>query len=98
MTRGTTPTLEFSIPYTASEIKNGYITFAQHHRPVFEIGMDGMQIQDKKITVTLSQQQTLLLCPDDTMIQIRLLLDGDQAVASQLMELHVQDVLKDGVI
>lgn len=98
MTRGTTPTLEFSIPYTASEIKNGYITFAQHHRPVFEIGMDGMQIQDKKITVTLSQQQTLLLCPDDTMIQIRLLLDGNQAVASQLMELHVQDVLKDGVI
>lgn len=98
MTRGTTPTLEFAIPYTASEIKNGYITFAQHHRPVFEIGMDGMQIQGKKITVTLSQQQTLLLCPDDTMIQIRLLLDGDQAVASQLMELHVQDVLKDGVI
>ncbi len=98
MTRGTTPTLEFSIPYTASEIKNGYITFAQHHRPVFEVGLEDMQVQDGKITVTLTQQQTLQLCPDDTMIQIRLLLDGDQAVASQLMELHVQDVLKDGVI
>ena len=98
MTRGTTPTLEFSIPYAASDIKNGYITFAQHHRPVFEIGMEAMQLQDGKLTVTLTQQQTLLLCPDDVMVQIRLLLEGDQAVASQLMELHVQDVLKDGVI
>lgn len=98
MTRGTTPTLEFSIPYAASDIKNGYVTFAQHHRPVFEVGRDGMEIQDGKITVTLTQQQTLQLVPDDLMVQIRLLLEGDQAVASQLMELHVQDVLKDGVI
>lgn len=98
MTRGTTPTLEFSIPYAASDIKNGYVTFAQHRRPVFEVGMEGLELQDGKLTLTLTQRQTLLLEPDDATVQIRLLLTGDQAVASQLMEVHVQDVLKDGVI
>lgn len=98
MTRGTTPTLEFSIPYAASDIKNGYVTFSQHRRPVFEVGLEAMQLQDGKLTVTLTQRQTLSLEPDDVVVQIRLLLEGDQAVASQLMEVHVQDVLKDGVI
>lgn len=98
MTRGTTPTLTFSIPYQASEIQKGYITFSQHHRPVFEVGLEDMELQDGKIIVTLTQRQTLQLIPDDVMVQIRLLLNGGQAVASQRMELHVQDILKDGVI
>lgn len=97
MTRGTTPTLIFTVPYAAEEISAAYITFAQYGKTVFE-ATDEAEIADEQISVTLTQAQTLLLRPEKVSVQLRLRLAGGQAVASQIISIDVADILKEGVI
>ena len=98
MTRGTTPTLVFEIPYLATDIHNAWLTVAQHGQSVINLDLEALEVADNQITATLTQQQTLRLVPGDCQLQLRLLLDGQQAVASQQIEVHVHDILRDGVI
>lgn len=101
MRRGTTPTLSFTTPYTADRVVSGYITFQQHRQTVLELSLtdSNATIEDNLITVSLTQSQTLALSSESKCrIQIRALLTGGKAVASNIVETSVGSILKDGEI
>jgi hypothetical protein len=101
MYRGTTPTLVFRIPYAAALVQGGYVTLAQLGAVQLEkaIGSEGVTLEDERITVTLTQAETLALSTAaQVRIQLRLLLTGGTAVASNIMHVQVEEILKEGEI
>ena len=99
MTRGTTPTLVYAIPYTAEQIESGYITYVQGTKAVLEKELpgDGVTMEDGKITINLSQEETLKLSSVSTLRhQIRLKLSDGTVVASNIISSDVKAILKDG--
>ena len=98
--RGTTPTLRFSLPFTSDVIKTVYVTFKQLDRTVLEkaSGDDGVSVADNIVVLTLTQVETLKMLAGDMAIQIRLKSNEGQALASNKIDVVVEDVLKSGVI
>ena len=101
MTRGTTPTLKFTTPFTADQVESGYITFTTQKNILLDISVndDNVKIEDNFISLTLTQSQTLMfkscVC---SLVQLRLLLGDGNAVASNIVQINVCDILKDGEI
>lgn len=100
MIRGTTPILRFLVPYEASEIEGGYITFAQLGNTKLEKEITGAEITgDGEITLELTQEDTLALCADCIcQIQLRLKLRDGRVSASHILSSSVDQILKEGVI
>lgn len=101
MIRGTTPTLMFTTPYTASQVASGYITFTMRGDVVLDVPVsdDSVVISDNAISLTLTQQQTLSFQSKATsLVQLRLVLDDGSVVASNIIKITIGDILKDGEI
>lgn len=101
MTRGTTPTLGFHIPYESELVEGGYITIAQFGAVRLEkaLGEEGVTVEPGRIALTLTQEETLRLSSAGAcQIQLRLRLTGGRAVASNVMTVSVGTILKEGVI
>lgn len=102
MRRGTTPTLTFTTPYEASLIDGGFLTFRQGKRAVLDISLtdEAVTIEDEAISVTLTQEQTLMFSSDDGFVQaqIRAHLVSNKAVASNIVQVPIGAILKNGVI
>lgn len=98
MIRGTTPTIEFNLPFDASLLSVFYITFSQDGRPVVEKKHTDCELSGQKIIVTLSQMDTLRFKNDYVEIQIRGKTTSDEALSSNIMMEHVDMILKEGVI
>ena len=101
ITRGTTPTLTFTLPFDVANIAKAYITIAQNGEIVIdkEVGDTGCTCSDKTITYHLTQEETLKLadCRGIEM-QIRLRTTNGEVLASQIIKSFVEEILKDGVI
>ena len=107
MTRGTTPTHTFTLPddLKTATISALYITYAQHGTTVLEKTLSDVTINGGVITCTLTQADTLKFevldqhcgC-DKVAIQVRMKTSDGAAMASDIMRIPVQDVLKDGEI
>lgn len=100
MRRGTTDYLEFGIPFKASEVRVGYVTFQQGGLTVLEKCTDDEDVvlEDGLIGIPFTQEMTLALPTGALEMQIRIVLMNGEAPASEVMETYVDDVLKDGVI
>lgn len=101
ITRGTTPTLTFTTPYDADMVKDGYITFTLRGAIIIDVEVtdESVTISDQMIAIHLTQEQTLLFDADDTnLVQVRLLLESGNVVASNTVALPISDVLKEDVI
>lgn len=101
MIRGTTPTLTFTTPYTANQIDSGYVTFKQLGRTVLEVLLsdESVTIEDYLISLNLTQKQTLRFMQNTKCrIQIRAILNGGKAVASNIVEDSIEEILKEGEI
>lgn len=99
MYRGTTPTLNFELPFAANTIADGYITIAQNKRVVVEKPISDWSIVDKIVKVTLTQKETLSLnVLHSTEIQLRVKLTDGTALASKIFTVTTERILKDGVI
>lgn len=99
--RGTTPTLTFTTPYAAELVDHGYITFEQRDTLALDIPIsdESVVVQDQKISVTLTQSQTLALNARlPCKAQIRLVLVSGKAVKSNIVNIPLTDVLKEGEI
>lgn len=91
----------FTTPYTASQVMSGYITFTMRGDVVLDIPVsdDSVVISDNAISLTLTQQQTLSFQSKATsLVQLRLVLDDDSVVASNIIKITIGDILKDGEI
>lgn len=101
MIRGTTPTLCFKTPYEADMVGSGYITFTMRGDITLDIPLsdESVSIGDNVISLTLTQSQTLSFDPQaTTLVQLRLVLADKTAVASNIVNVPVGKVLKDGEI
>lgn len=99
MIRGTTPTLEFTVPFDTKILAEAYVTLAQKKKVVLDKKLSDCQCSANTLTVRLSQEETLKLSCDCLVeIQIRArTVDGD-AIASEIMVETPDRILKDGVI
>lgn len=100
MRQWTTDRLKFGIPYTVSEIRDGYVTFSQGGITVFEKNIfdPDVELSDGLIAIPLTQEQTGALPEGTIEMQIRLALMNGDAPASDKMQTFVDGVLKGGVI
>lgn len=102
MIRGTTPQLTFTVPFDPRITEKIWITFSQNKKEVFTIEKTDCKLTDDAIICTLSQNQTLSLSPNMTLqIQMRVSFangDDSTAMASDIIDTTVQQILKDGEI
>lgn len=99
MIRGTTPTHVFSLPIATEDIKKVRIVYAQNDKPVFVKTEADCTMQGCTIQVTLKQEDTLALdCHKCVQIQIRVLTNQGDALASQTAHVRVEKCLENEVI
>lgn len=98
--RGTTPTIFFDMPYPTEYIESGFITFKQRGELVFEKSFkdDCVEVrEDNRISVELTQKETLLLTEVDVCsVQINFLLLENRTAASGIYKIPVLENLKGG--
>ena len=106
MIRGTTQELVFNLGINTEEVSQLWLTFSHSNRlnaELFTKEKDDVVLSGTTMTVPLSQEETLLLnqynLKDKVIyIQLRVLLNDGQALASSIVEMTVNHLLKGGVI
>ena len=101
MIRGTTPTLEFTMPFDTSLIAELYITITQNGATALEKTLSDCNCNDTSVSLTLTQEDTLRLEQkpySDSEMQIRVRTVAGEVLASNIMRICVGRILKDGVI
>lgn len=99
MIRGTTPTLEFVIPFDTVLLAEAYVTLSQNGATVLDKALNECSCDENKLSVRLTQEETLMLkCDCITEIQIRAKTQTGDAVASNIVRVPTGRILKDGVI
>ena len=101
MRRGTTPTLTFTTPYEANLVESGYLTFQQRGTNVLDVPLSDptITVADNAISITLTQEQTLsFTTAAPCAAQIRAVLASGAAVASNIVQIPICAILKDGEI
>jgi len=97
ITRGTTPTNVFDVDADLTSATLIYITYAQDGRVVIEKTGSDISVTSTKLTVTLTQEETLKLHEGIVEVQWRYIVGG-VAGASGVKKIPVKKILKDGVI
>ena len=99
MIRGTTPTLEFEIPFETSLIEAAWVTLSQYRAVVVDKQLSDCKCIGKTLSVRLTQEETLKLsCDCETEIQIRVRTLAGDALASDIIKVDTERILRDGVI
>ena len=99
MRRGTTPTLTFNLPFNVEDIHNCEVYFSQNDELVFEKTMDDCVLEDDKLSVTLTQSDTLALDEEEKCeIQLRFVFLDGSVGATEIVKDKVKKILKDGEI
>lgn len=101
MYRATTPIHTFSLPISTADCKDILITYKQGKNIVLEKYMDdrvlpsGMTINNKTITIVLTQEESKLFKAVAATVQVRILTDAGTVCASDIFNFKVKDVLDD---
>ena len=101
MIRGTTPTLEFTLPFDTSLIAEMYVTIAQGKKTVLEKTLSDCSCSGTSVSLALTQEDTLRLQQQPhsrAEMQIRVRTTAGEALASDIMRVYVGRILKEGVI
>ena len=101
MIRGTTPTLQFTLPFDTSLIAEMYVTIAQDGKTVMEKALSDCSCSGTSVSLVLTQEDTLGLQQQPhsrAEIQLRVRTTAGEALASDIMRVHVDRILKEGVI
>lgn len=97
--RGTTPTHVFNTDVNLSDCEEIFVTYAQKGIVIINKNIDDLELTSETVVVTLTQTDTLKLDTEyDVEIQIRALFDDGTAIASNIIKIDVERILKDGVI
>lgn len=99
MIRGTTPKLEFTLPFDTDSLVEAFVTLTQDGIPIVEKTLKECERNGKCLSVRLTQEDTLKLdCKYNTEIQIRIKTIMGEALASNIFACDTGRILKDGVI
>lgn len=99
MIRGTTPTLQFTLPIDAELLQELYVTISQAGTVVVEKTLADCEAEGIIVVCRLTQADTLALQADVvTEIQVRVKLNSGDALASRIISVRADRILKDGEI
>ena len=99
MIRGTTPTLEFTIPFDTDLLAEVWVTLSQNNEILIDKHLEDCSREGNLISVKLTQEETLELdCDCITEIQLRVKTREGEALASDIMTVDTHRILKEGVI
>jgi len=99
MVRGTTPMLEFTLPFSTDLLAEAYVTLSQDKKVVVDKPLGELERNGNRLSVRLTQEETLLLDSErKTEIQVRVRTQENEALASDIITVNTDRVLKDGVI
>ena len=99
MIRGTTPTLEFAIPFDTDALAEAWVTLSQSGEVILNKELCDCAVDKRKLSVRLTQEETLKLkCDCITEIQVRVRTLESEALASDIIRVDTDRILKDGVI
>ena len=99
MYRGTTPTIIFSLPIDMSPITALNLAFAQKGEVLLEKGLKDCIVEENTLRVSLTEEETLLFDGEGPMVEMQLRVGcGDARLASNIMRLSVEKILKDGCL
>lgn len=99
MIRGTTPRLVFAFDYTIDFIKALRITFMQNGENKVEKKEQDVTLEDNKITVKLSQEDTLAFSENEIVeVQLKVLTTEGDVLATDKYKLRVQDILNEEIL
>lgn len=95
--RGTTPTHTFNVDVDLRQCEVVYLTYRQGNVSL-DKPKEELVITADKIEVYLSQKDTLKFKPKEVQAQIRARFPDGTAIASNIMTLDMDAILKEGVI
>jgi hypothetical protein len=102
MIQGTTPTLHFNLPFSASLIKSAEITlqYTDSYKNVLIVKtLAECELGETSIATRLTQAETLQLpAPATAKVQLRILTNDNVALATELFKVSVKKLLKKDVI
>lgn len=102
MIRGTTPTLLFRLPFSASQIKAAEITIKYVDNLKKEIMVKTLEdctVEEKSISIMLTQEETLRFPAQTSVaVQLRVLTNDDVALATEPQYVKVKKLLSGDVI
>lgn len=103
MYRGTTPTITIKVntDIDLSDLAECWVTFKAHigvKEETFDLSDLVIDPVEKTITVSMTQIETLFFHEGRVFIQVRLRTNNDLAYASEIKELSMNGILKDGEI
>ena len=97
MRRGSTPTNTFTLDIDLRQA-TVYVSYAQGGGVIVEKTGADLTVEEDKIIVHLSQEDTLAFKNGIVMIQIRYVFPTGEADASNIMRTTAEEIIKDGVI
>lgn len=91
--------MEFTLPFSTELLAEAYVTLSQNKKVVVDKSLEECEVSGNKLSVKLKQADTLLLDSDHkTEIQIRARTHEGEALASDIITVNTDRILKDGVI
>ena len=99
--RGSTFDFTISLPetYDISNAKEIWITFVQGNKIKIDKSLADVQASGNKISVHLSQEETLSFYSGSAKMQTRILTADDESLVQEpITPIEILDILKDGVI
>jgi hypothetical protein len=101
MKRATTPTHTFTLPFSyLGTVDKCLITYKQGAEIVLTKTESDIKVKnDNEIVINLTQEETIMFKPNiPVKIEIRILTPSGDALASDIMQSSVEDVLNDEVL
>lgn len=101
MYRGTTPTLVFKLDteLDLTTLTKVWVTIQNGDTQYnFDITRCTIDNTEKTIAVSLTQEETLALKRVVSNVQLRMLTSSDKALATNIVQININNVLKGGVI
>lgn len=102
MIRGTTPTLMYNLPFSASIIKSAEITIEyvdDLKKVLITKTLEDCELGEASISTRLTQEETLQFpAPATVLVQLRVLTNDDIALATEPLGVEVDKLLAEDVI
>lgn len=96
---GTTPTHIFKIPFDTSQLKEIRISYAQDDEVIVEKNTSDCILEGDKITVTLSQEDTLKFSHRKAVeLQLKVLTVDGCVLANNVIRVRVEEILNKEVL
>ena len=96
---GTTPIICFYLPFDWDLVAELWFTVHQRGVELFTKTKDELEVEGSKVIVRLTQEETLRLTAGQKVdAQVRIRTTGDDSLASQIVSIEVDRILRGGVI